>query len=94
MVTKIKLQFKEKCQVCEIPHFETENRYYCEIHHLIPWSISHNDIKENLVVVCPTCHKKFDQAKNEIKINMFELSRKNYPELYFNSPSYIIPRKQ
>jgi len=94
MVTKMKLRFKEKCQVCEIPHFETENSYYCEVHHLIPWSISHDDTIENLVVVCPTCHKKFDQAKDEIKISMFELLCKNYPKIHFKSPSYIIQKKE
>ena len=86
MVTKMKILFKDKCQICKTPHFETKNGYYCEVHHLIPWSESHDDTKENLVVVCPTCHKKFDHAKDEIKKTMYEKLCRDYSKIKFKNP--------
>jgi len=80
----------EKCMVCNIPHFKKENNVaYSEVHHLIPWSTSYDDSRENLVVLCPTCHKKFDHAKISERFSMYEQLLKNFPDLKFRKPSYI-----
>lgn len=80
----------EKCMVCKVPHFKKENNVgYSEVHHLIPWSISYDDSRENLVVLCPTCHKKFDHAKISEKISMYNQLIENFSDLKFKKPSYI-----
>jgi len=80
----------EKCMVCNIPHFKKENNVaYSEVHHLIPWSTSYDDSRENLVVLCPTCHKKFDHAKISERISMYKQLLKNFPDLKFRKPPYI-----
>lgn len=86
----------EKCMVCNVPHFKKENNAtYSEVHHLVPWSTSFDDSRENLVVLCPTCHKKFDHAKTSEKISMYKQLLKNFPDLKFRKPRFsgTIPPK-
>jgi 5-methylcytosine-specific restriction protein A len=63
---------------CEMdPTHETfissaSGKNYIEAHHLMPLkqqrSYDYNlDIPENIVALCPTCHRKFHHAKSEIK---------------------------
>jgi predicted HNH restriction endonuclease len=39
--------------------FRNSNKYYLEIHHVIPWSLNKekNDDLSNLVKLCPACHR-------------------------------------
>jgi len=88
-VKKLKQRYDE-CQVCGIKHFETyRDVLYSEVHHLISWKKSHDDSRENLVVVCPTCHKKFDHAKNNERTNMYQILIKNYLNIMFKRPDYV-----
>ena len=57
------------------------NKSYMEAHHLIPvryqkeiWEKYHVNIDcvENLVSLCPTCHKAFHFGTNEVKDKMIE----------------------
>ena len=49
-----------RCQVCG----EFNNKL--EIHHIVPWRISHNDDLENLMTVCRDCHVSLEKGwKNE-----------------------------
>ena len=87
IVTLLKERYKK---ICKIPHFETENNAtYSEAHHLIPWAKSHDDTRENLVVLCPTCHKKFDHATKPTKISMYDQLVKNFPDETFQKPPDI-----
>lgn len=78
-----------ECQVCGVPHFKTSKSHYCEVHHLIPWNTTHDDSIVNLVVVCPTCHRKFDYGAKEVKISLYEKLISRFPKINYNKPSYI-----
>ncbi|WP_084978345.1 HNH endonuclease signature motif containing protein [Plesiomonas shigelloides] len=52
-------------------------RQYVEIHHLVPISnqgdFSHSlDIKENIIVLCPLCHKKFHHAEVPVQEELIQ----------------------
>jgi hypothetical protein len=49
-----------RCQVCG------EFNKKLEIHHIVPWRISHDDSLENLMSVCRPCHVSLEKGwKNE-----------------------------
>lgn len=88
-IVKYLKELYEKCMVCNIMHFEKENGVpYSEVHHLISWAESYDDSRENLVVLCPTCHKKLDHAKSSTKLAMYQKLCKNYPKIHFNKLNY------
>jgi len=89
MIVKMKLRYNKECQVCGAAHFEMKNGVYSEVHHLISWAIGHDDSKENLVVVCANCHKKFDHAKDEEKRTMYERLKSRFPGINYRIPYYI-----
>ena len=47
-----------RCQICGIFNDKLE------IHHIIPWRISHDDSVENLITVCHMCHAKIEKTWN------------------------------
>ncbi len=47
-----------RCQICGT--FEKK----LEIHHIIPWRISHNDELDNLMTVCRKCHMGLERSWN------------------------------
>lgn len=61
--TALKELYEGQCQVCnqtiELP---SGGGRYCEVHHLRPLGRTHagSDAHENMLVLCPTCHVKFD----------------------------------
>lgn len=43
-----------RCQMCGV--FPAR----IEVHHIIPWRISKDDSPENLMTICPPCHRRLD----------------------------------
>jgi len=83
--------------------FPTSNyEIYMEGHHIIPVSrkesfIQELDVVENILCLCPTCHRKIHLSTNEVKENMlkeiikntkidtiFNINILNLQEIYFN----------
>lgn len=62
LVQKIKDLYQNTCQLCTIRINIAENKYYSEIHHIIPLGRPHNgkDSMENMICVCPNCHVLLD----------------------------------
>ncbi len=68
------------CQICKQKGFVQSNHsYYVEAHHivelhkLIPGSLC----SDNIIIVCPTCHKKLHYAKVEYKIDSTSIVKVN-----------------
>lgn len=87
-----KLAIKKACYFCErnVTHqtflSKKTNKNYMEAHHFIPVCYQKEmwdrygvniDCVENLVSLCPTCHKAFHYGTNEVKTELIE---KLYPE--------------
>jgi hypothetical protein len=47
------------CQQCGKPPADGD---VLDVHHLIPWRVSHDESPENLIALCPSCHKAADEA--------------------------------
>lgn len=77
-----------ECQICGTKHFEKNKGEYSEVHHLIPWSETHEDSSKNLVVVCANCHRKFEHAKDEMKRVMYQSLREKFSNKNYNVPDY------
>lgn len=45
-----------RCQICGI--FPKR----IEVHHIVPWRLSHDDSEENLMTVCCPCHRHLDRG--------------------------------
>ncbi len=89
IVTLLKLMYDPECQVCGIKNFETDNGVYSEVHHLIPWSISHDDARQNLVVLCANCHKKLHHAKIDERVRAYKQLTQRFPDVRYRFPSYV-----
>jgi 5-methylcytosine-specific restriction protein A len=61
LVSRVKQIRNNTCQICAT-RLGTENRPYSEVHHIQPLGRPHEgyDIIENMICVCPNCHKKLD----------------------------------
>ena len=44
----------KRCQVCGV--FPKR----IEVHHIVPWRLSHDDSEENLITLCAPCHRRLD----------------------------------
>ncbi len=69
----IKQRHDYKCQVDESHRFETQSGgYYAEVHHIVPLSECQEERIENILVLCPTCHKKFHYGSKRVLKNLIQ----------------------
>jgi transcriptional regulator with XRE-family HTH domain len=52
----------EHCQLCgcAAPFKDNQGRPYLEIHHILPFRERGSDSAENLVALCPNCHRRIE----------------------------------
>lgn len=62
LAESVKIQQDYVCQICDIRLVLSKNRPYAESHHIQPLGQPHNgpDVIENMICVCPNCHKRLD----------------------------------
>lgn len=71
--------YENKCQVCgETFIVPSTKKFYSEPHHIIPVSEEGSNEYTNIIVVCPTCHKKFE--RNYLKIDIDNKTLFSYSE--------------
>ncbi len=89
IVKFLKMKHSE-CMICKIDHFETVNgSLYSDAAHITPWSVSHDDSKENIIILCPLCHKKLDHATINERKKMYSKLISNNPDTAFKKPDFI-----
>jgi 5-methylcytosine-specific restriction protein A len=54
---RLKLKAEFKCQICD-QRYDPE---ILDIHHIYPVKLGGSDRTSNLIVLCPTCHRKADR---------------------------------
>ena len=72
--TAIKLYSKKRangiCEGCEeIAPFETKSGPYLEVHHLTRLADGGADLPQNVIALCPTCHRKAHYSLNYLEFN-------------------------
>lgn len=81
--------------------YTNQGEIYLEIHHCIPLSYAKKhglkgDFKENLIAVCPTCHRRlhFEENESQHKLEMFARMFQNIEgktnDLYIASVNMLI----
>jgi predicted restriction endonuclease len=62
-VANLKLEYLDKCQICNYRLVLENNRRHSEVHHLRPiGKEGGNDDTDNMIVLCPNHHKAFDYS--------------------------------
>lgn len=64
IVKQLKELYNNKCQICQFTFKKDNGDNYSETHHLIPLGHNGADKIENMVVLCPNCHRQLHYAKN------------------------------
>ena len=58
------------CEGCnEIAPFETKSGPYLEVHHLTRLADGGADLPQNVITLCPTCHRKAHYSLNHLEFN-------------------------
>jgi len=75
-----KLKAEGICQLCEkpAPFEDNEGRPYLETHHIIWLSAGGDDSAENVVALCPNCHKKMHILNIESDIEKLKRKAADY----------------
>ena len=56
-----------KCQACGFNFVKKDGSKYVEAAHIDPLSLSRLDTIENVVALCPNCHKKLDKGNEDAR---------------------------
>jgi len=73
----MKIKNHHHCQVCEKPTFESKDgNLYTESHHVMPRGKGGADDPKNILITCPTCHKKFDKGNEKTLIEVYRILKK------------------
>ncbi|WP_413786225.1 HNH endonuclease [Psychrobacter immobilis] len=72
--TAIKLYAKKRangiCEGCNaIAPFETKSGPYLEVHHLTRLADGGADLPQNVIALCPTCHRKAHYSLDHLEFN-------------------------
>lgn len=57
IIKQLKLLYKGKCQICGCNPMQKYSANIAEVHHIEPFSVSHNNDSNNLIVLCPNHHR-------------------------------------
>ena len=93
-VNNLKKLYKNKCQICQDTfQKQNKNEFYSEVHHYRPLEEFGDDDENNMIVVCPNHHARFDFKVIFIDTDMKTI--KNYcgektgEIIKFNSKHYL-----
>lgn len=76
IVAYIKEKAGYKCQACGFSFTKKDGSKYVEAAHIKQLAKSRMDTVENLVALCPNCHKKFDLGDREARKTVIEALKK------------------
>ncbi len=79
----IKKKFDNKCQFCDYTFIQKNGQHYSEVCHIIPWSKSHDDSQENLIVFCPNHHKEFDLGDKKRRQEIILKLKEKFPDINY-----------
>ena len=86
LYNKILKAYEYKCAVCGwhldniTPNGKTQKQGGCDLHHITPWSEGGENTKDNLILLCPNCHKMADNeviSRDELTMYLRDKPRNN-----------------
>ena len=95
LVGKIKNLYNNTCQLCSTQLEIGGNKYYSEVHHIIPLGKPHNgkDILENMICVCPNCHIQLDYKAMPLSIESFKEIKHKIAAEYITFHNSLITKR-
>ncbi|MGG3271495.1 HNH endonuclease [Priestia aryabhattai] len=84
---KLKRYYKDECQICG-KCLQTPNGSIAEAHHIQPYNRFHkgDDVKGNMIVLCPNCHTQFDHLYYAINPDSLLVHCYNSEDRYHLAP--------
>lgn len=78
-----KIRANGRCQLCNkvAPFFTKDNKPYLEAHHLQWLSKGGTDSIENVVALCPNCHRKMHEVNDEKDIEVLKKVLAKYDKM-------------
>jgi len=59
---RVVIAYEHRCALCGIRILTPDAHTVVDAAHIIPWSISHNDVPRNGMALCRLCHWTFDEG--------------------------------
>ncbi len=88
----MKAKHKHTCQLCDQKTFSGKaGNWYTESHHVIPRSKNGPDSPDNILILCPTCHKIFDKGTSNVLVYTY---RKMKRERLFRNFEGLLKAKE
>ena len=79
VATDAKRRAKGKCQLCGgMPFYDKNNNTYLEVHHIVWLSKGGADSLENVVALCPNCHRKMHVNPGDDDIDKLKKTALNF----------------
>ena len=77
LVAFVKERDNNTCEACGFTFKKKDGENYVEVAHIKPLSEGGPDDPENMVALCPNCHKKLDKGDEKARNEVIEALRKN-----------------
>ena len=77
LVAFVKERDDYKCKACGFTFKKKDGENYVEVAHIKPLSEGGPDDPENMVALCPNCHKKLDVGNEKARNEVLEALKKN-----------------
>lgn len=77
LVAYVKERDNYTCRACGFTFRKKDGEFYVEVAHIKPLSEGGPDDPENMVALCPNCHKKLDKGDKEARNEVIEALKRN-----------------
>lgn len=72
----LKEKHNYKCQICSFTFKKKDGSLYCEVCHIDSLASSRIDSEENILILCPNCHKKLDLGNENTRNEVLKIENK------------------
>jgi len=84
LIAALKSKYDGVCQSCGKTFRKEEEGNYSEAAHITPLEEGGSNTTQNILILCPTCHKKLDLGCEEARKEVIENVKDNFPDKDYN----------
>ena len=93
--------YEYKCAICDwhldnvTPNGKTQVQGGCDLHHITPWSEGGTNTKDNLILLCPNCHKMADnEVISKEELTMYLRDKPRIGIDYLKQQHKLLPKRR